>query len=744
MKGYILYRWVDLTGRVPPVALFVNSIKFADGKEQLDEVTMVANIIETPNVLPNEDLILYMTASNELRLQCTGLIGAKDVDVYFDPILYKEVAYEIVSKFPLADNELALRLRHGYEWRGTPGPLYVKGIDTGAGPVKVGGDAGVLVAKVQENLPYHDVTVDSTFLDQIIYYDEPSIYVSGTGFNPEGNTIRFANGILGKGVNFTITKVTETQMTLTLVPGSYWRGNVDNLPGYLTVLAVNAGDGFVAVGPINSAKGRDVATVFERPKVNPGTTKLYQTHSHELHIYGAGFTDVLATPMIKFRPELVVNDDYTIRVEDRDNMEITLKDGKKWGDVGPLMVQAINTRGDPNGWVVFPGNGVAVAQIVADEDATKSGGVVIYPLGTRVYQSVLQRVIQLNGEGFKAGMEITFDPPLAAGDDYDLSVLSATTATLTLRQGKRWRPEEGLLMAMQVKVDGSAFPLAGGSGIRVAVVLEDPVILPGSDNIHESQSKVIAIRGQGFTNVDDLSITLKPSDPTSFKVLSVMDSLVRLQLKPSLDWLPSYLHLNPEEDKKIPLEVLSINTGAGEVKLSSPVTVGYVIADRPGVVCDDSCEFAFDGVCDDGSEPNYDYYDDMYGDDFQYYATYGSEMRDGDGDGFDDDNFGYDDYYMEDDNYRVSACVRGTDCTDCGGVDAIIDYSQPPKPGSGAEVCSNTCIYARDGVCDDPRGENYCALGTDCQDCGPVGADNFTRIDDDGDRACIYNIFLQT
>ena len=28
----------------------------------------------------------------------------------------------------------------------------------------------------------------------------------------------------------------------------------------------------------------------------------------------------------------------------------------------------------------------------------------------------------------------------------------------------------------------------------------------------------------------------------------------------------------------------------------------------------------------------------------------------------------------------------------------------------------------------------YCTLykGTDCQDCGPVGADNFTRSDDDG------------
>jgi hypothetical protein len=26
----------------------------------------------------------------------------------------------------------------------------------------------------------------------------------------------------------------------------------------------------------------------------------------------------------------------------------------------------------------------------------------------------------------------------------------------------------------------------------------------------------------------------------------------------------------------------------------------------------------------------------------------------------------------------------------------------------------------------------YLSIGTDCQDCGPIGADNFTRSDDDG------------
>jgi hypothetical protein len=49
-----------------------------------------------------------------------------------------------------------------------------------------------------------------------------------------------------------------------------------------------------------------------------------------------------------------------------------------------------------------------------------------------------------------------------------------------------------------------------------------------------------------------------------------------------------------------------------------PITVGYVVKDREGVVCDDSCEFAFDGVCDDGTESEYYY----------YYAYYGYYMDD--------------------------------------------------------------------------------------------------------------------
>jgi hypothetical protein len=141
------------------------------------------------------------------------------------------------------------------------------GVDTGGGPVKLNDEDGIQVANVQEDLELHDVTVQATATEQLIYHDEAKVYIKGSGFNPNGNTLRFSNGILGKSVNYTIKSTTSDLITLSLSPESNWRKNVENLPGYLTLLAVNAGEGFVAVGPTNSAKGRDIATVFERPTV---------------------------------------------------------------------------------------------------------------------------------------------------------------------------------------------------------------------------------------------------------------------------------------------------------------------------------------------------------------------------------------------------------------------------------------------------------------------------------------------
>jgi len=776
LKLLNLRRWVNLDERTPPVALILSGVYFssAPSKNLLPEPRIVANVLLTPDVQA-DDRVMYQTASSALTVNGTGFQGAKKVDFYFKPPLLNEIAYEVVTPFPVGRDLVQLRLRHGYKWRDEPGELRIVGVDTGGGPVKLNGDAGVLVANVQSDLESHMVTVDDTSEEQAIYYDQPEIIIRGHGFNPDGTKLRFSNGLMGAGVNYTTVSVTEDKIKLRLQAGSTWRKNVENLPGYLTLLAVNNGgpDGWVPVGPMNSGKGKDIATVFETPTVHSGNDKLYRTHSHELHLDGRGFVRVLQTNQIKFDPPLTLGVDYEMKQIDRDDLEITLKDGRAWRrDPGPLKVIAINTRGVEDGWInIADGDGVHVADVVADVESSQTGGVEIYPRSTRVYQSALQKEIEVTGSGFKNNMKLILDPPLIENVDYTIEVSSGNRLVLSLVTNRKWTKEAGFLIIKAVNIGGSKYDLAGGAGVRVAVVLADPVINSGMDSFHETQSKVISIDGSGYTNVADVKITVRPTTPGSYKVLGVNEDTVRLQLKPDFDWLPSFLSLTDEaDDKKIPLQVTAIDTGAGEIEYDFPVTIGYVVKDREGVVCDDSCEFAFDGICDDGTETEYyyeyEYYgyyldDDMggyyYVGDDAYEEEYDDEEEDdgddkeeddegeedddeGEGEAYDDESghqegyyaYAYDDYYAADDAYTVSACLEGTDCTDCGGVDAIIDYSKAPAADSGYEACTNTCPYARDGICDDPRGANYCELGTDCQDCGPLGNDNFTRIDDDG------------
>lgn len=437
-------------------------------------------------------------------------------------------------------------------------------------------------------------------------------------------------------------------------------------------------------------------------------------------------------PSLKFDPPLSEGTDYSIRVVSRTDMEITLLDGRAWSpSTGNLKVKSIDTGA---GVVKMSGDGVIVAEVIEDIGADSTGGIEVFPVGEKVYASALKQDVVMTGKGFKDGISFTFDPPLVKDADYTMIVDSKNKIVLRLQPGKQWHSDGGYLIAKSVTVDGETFPFANGDGIRISVVLPDPKVFSSNDNVHESQSKLVVVSGSGFTTVPDTKITIRPSSINAYKIIGVLDDAIRVQLKPDNSWLPSFMSLNDAEDpdKKINLQVDSIDTGAGEVIFDSPITIGYVVKDREGVVCDDSCEFAFDGVCDDGSEP-FDWY---YYENYARYADddFGGFYFDEDYEYYADFYYGafYDDYYMEDEDYSVSACLAGTDCTDCGGVDAIVDYSSPIEPGSDFESCTNTCIYPRDGVCDDPRGTKYCELGTDCQDCGPVGADNFTRVDDDG------------
>merc|ERR1719487_446319 len=747
-------KWVDLTDRTPPVDLLLAGVYTSpDGKNELAFPMKVANVIETPTIQASTASI-FATATNTLRINGTGFGGAKDVNLYFSPPLYKEIEYEVVD---FTSTMITLRLRHGFSWAGAhtttegadddeagsplPLNLFVVGVDSGGGPVKLGeGGRGVQVATVVNDLESHSVTVKDSE-EQYIYANTPSLTIYGSGFNPESTSLRFANGLLGNGVNYTTTSITESSITLSLTRGSSWRANDGSLPSTLVVVAVNVGGGFVSVGPINSFKGVDVATVFAAPTVTTSNTKLYRSHNHELHIFGSGFTGLgifagIGVPQLRSNTGISQGKDFTVKTISRTEMEVTLKDGKEWGKGGDLVVTGINTLNNDMGWVSL---GVHVASLLDDEVVTIGDGnevLEVFPTSTKVYSSGASssKGIEVSGRGFTDDMTFVFEPALREGVDVSTTIISSTRARVQLMANKKWGPA-GLLLVKGVKMSNNKeYSLAGGAGIRVGIILADPVITPqdskSPQNMHLTQSKILVVRGEGFTNVMDLKIDLRPTLPNAYRVLSVTPSAIRLQLVPPYTWLSSFVSLS-ETNPSIPLSVVGVDTGAGLVTYNTPVVVANVIEDREGVVCDDSCDFAFDGVCDDGTEEElYYYYDDLLA--TGYYADddiaggYGYGGRDDDtAEGF---YYNYDDYYAADDGMLVSACLKGTDCTDCGGVDAI---GETPYgvPESG---CTNTCPYARDGQCDDPRGANYCVLGTDCQDCGPVGKDNFTLADDDG------------
>ena len=83
-----------------------------------------------------------------------------------------------------------------------------------------------------------------------------------------------------------------------------------------------------------------------------------------------------------------------------------------------------------------------------------------------------------------------------------------------------------------------------------------------------------------------LRVFLRQSPPPSaYEVLAVLENTIRVQLKPGNDWLPGFLSLKDEdENKKIPLQVTGIDTGAGEVVFDNPIQIGFIVKDVIGEV----------------------------------------------------------------------------------------------------------------------------------------------------------------
>ncbi|CAM9708784.1 unnamed protein product, partial [Chrysoparadoxa australica] len=543
----------------------------------------------------------------------------------------------------------------------------------------------------------------------------------------------FANGIRAGGKNYTAEYHPES-ITMTLVPGKKWRRNTKALPGPLVLLAADAGAGPVGLGPAAavkdgqaavSKKGQTVATVFEDPSVSSSNSQLMRSVSHSLTINGQGFNNV-AVPRFTFSPPLS-SDNFSTLVIDANTVELVLRAGGAWmkeGASGALSVVEVDTGA---GLVKLP-EPVLVAMVKPDGEVHDSGVTVFVTHDQMAYQSVAPKPLKVKGAGLHDGCKLEMSPTLVQGTDFVVEVVDENTMHLTLQPGKEWRDSMGTLYVKSIDCGAGAIPVGdvNGHGAKLAVILENPVISEQDLKIYASHSKHFTIRGVGlfsfFNPLDYQPVLELDSVPSSYYTLhSPSQSTITVALEEGKLW--AKLNVSKLKGSTAEIKVTAIDAGAGLVRMpGNGVHVATVHADEEGTICEDTCYFALDGVCDepqDGSaamsraDPYSSFSD--YSLDDGYFSSLSSSVANG---------------WVQLWTFITHQVTQGhvsrsppcsppplIYCTDCG-VRVVEDG-----------MCSNECTWRRDGECDDPRGSGLCASGTDCQDCGPVGASNFTKFD---------------
>ena len=687
-------------------------------QNQLSAPIAVATVIEPPSVIRGEDKIIYMTGTTRFLINGTGFRDGT-TSLTFDPPLVRDVDYALAVRSPTV---LQLALKTGRSWRsdGEPGPLRLRRIDSGAGALRIDPKfGGVIVAEVQVDLGGHGVTAVAN-PDLLLYQNAPSISIKGEGFahalTIEGfgpPRMRWGNGLLGRGVNYTTSEFDDNHVELVLKPGSVWRRNGANLPAPLTLLAADVGSGLVAMGATEARKGVRVATIFESPSVTPNPlTSLFRTHSAQLWITGVGFTRAGATLgvggefTLDFEPPLQVGTDYMLTVFNRTHALVRLREGRAWApEAGPLYVTGMDAGAGP--YENF--KPAAVAHVIPDADSHPSGVEVTRTNHQVLYQTPAIRHLEVHGASLSTQAQLVFDPPLKKNVDYTVLRATSELMVLSLLPGKMWRHSAGPLFLTQVETtDGHQVDMALGTGIVVADVAANPTVATSPARVTVSTTRRLSIYGTGFS-IDGTELTLEPTSRSSYEVEAVYENEVVLRLKEGHSWGA----LGKDQQSGL-LLVTKIDTAAGEYVFQDadgkprPVLVATLVSDALATTasggeakCDDTCMWANDGVCDDGSQSGRGGRGGGGGQGSQGARDKGEQWWEDDdlggfySDEYDDEERSYDgeyDYgYEYDDSYgyygddaAMPACLEGTDCTDCGGPVISDDASLDLATGAGS------------------------------------------------------------
>merc|ERR1719240_1468277 len=176
---------------------------------------------------------------------------------------------------------MLVRLREGRAWAAQPGPLYVVGMDSGAGQYE--GFKPAAVAHVVPDADSHPSGVEIQRTNSQVLYQTPAIRhleIRGTSLSVDAQ-LTFSPP-LTKGVDYKVLRATSDVMVLGLLAGKMWRQTA----GQLMLMSVDAGS-----GPVEMAHGTGivVADVSANPTVATSTARITTSTTRRLSIYGTGF-----------------------------------------------------------------------------------------------------------------------------------------------------------------------------------------------------------------------------------------------------------------------------------------------------------------------------------------------------------------------------------------------------------------------------------------------------------------------
>ncbi|KAH8044518.1 hypothetical protein JL722_14638 [Aureococcus anophagefferens] len=486
----------------------------------LEEPVAVANVINTPTVMHGGDKVIYMTGTTRFNINGTAF-RAKAMALTFEPPLVKDVDYILQVR---SSTCMQLTLRSNRKWRsdGDPGALKLRRIDTGASALRIDAKyGGVTVAEVQVDLGAHGVTVESA-PETKVYQGDGKLDILGSGFNTSAglNTLKWGNSLRGKGINYTITSASKSQLSLA--------------------------DARLQV--------------------------VYQTHTHELWITGTGFTRGAYSTRVDFDPPLLFGVDYVMMVFNRTHALVSLMGGRKWAPgTGILRVIGIDTGA--GAYKDF--KPVAVAHVAVDADDHPSGLTVTRTASQILYQTAAIRKLLIQGSNFCARPSSRSSRPGAQQRLQD-HARAGGQLTLSLQKHKKWRYEAGPLYLTALKCGSDAIELAYGQGIVVATVLADPTIEMSERKIYATHTKRLIVQGSGFS-LDGTELTLRPTSRASYEVESVEMAEMVLLLKDGKSWAPL-----GESSSPVSVYVTKVDTGAGEVVMEDDGAVIARVYRTPG------------------------------------------------------------------------------------------------------------------------------------------------------------------